>query len=44
MSFAEMLQFKLGEHLTEEVNNNIIIIIILYSFLFLLKIDRRINT
>ena len=22
MSFAEMLQFKLGEHLTEDVNNN----------------------
>ena len=21
MSFAEMLQFKLGEHLTEDVNN-----------------------
>ncbi len=44
MSFAEMLQFKLGEHLTEDVNNIIIIIIILNSILFLLKIDRRINT
>ncbi len=43
MSFAEMLQFKLGEHLTEDVNNINMIIIILNS-LFLLKIDRRINT
>ena len=32
MSFAEMLQFKLGEHLTEDVNNiNIIIIILNFS-------------
>lgn len=43
MSFAEMLQFKLGEHLTEDVININMIIIILNS-LFLLKIDRRINT
>ena len=43
MSFAEMLQFKLGEHLTEDVNNINMIIINLNS-LFLLKIDRRINT
>ena len=34
MSFAEMLQFKLGEHLTEDVNN-INIIIILNFFIFI---------
>jgi hypothetical protein len=43
MSFAELLQSKLGEHLTENViyffNIHIILIIIYY----LLKIDRRIN-
>ena len=43
MSFAELLQSKLGAHLTENVIYFFNIYIILLLIYYLLKIDRRIN-
>ena len=43
MSFAELLQSKFGEHLTENVINYFNINIFLFLIYYLLKIDRRIN-